>query len=975
MSKLFGFSIEDDDKKSPSIVSPVVPNNEDGVDHYLTSGFFGSYVDIEGVYKSEFELIKRYREMALHPEVDSAIEDIVNEAIVSDSNDVPVQIELSNLNASDGIKKKIRDEFKYILDLLDFNKKSHEIYRNWYIDGRLYYHKIIDLKKPQDGIKELRYIDAMKMKYVRQEKKKDNNGNGAFIKKINNDPMDYEFPEIEEYFIYNPKMSYPTSPMTGKSSSVTSGGIKMAKDAITYCTSGLVDRNKSITLSYLNKAIKSLNQLRMIEDSLVIYRLCLIGDSRVKTENGYSYIKDINVGDVVYAYDNRVDVLVKTSVTNKWITGTKKTYTVKSKHHSITGTDTHPVLVYDSNTKEVKYVPIKDLIPKVHSLTYIKPESTNDIVLFNDVREKAYSIVDTQFWSTFKLEGKEKFIETLSEKTGVKELRIRNFLYGLQHLEESSLVKLKEEFKELNDIEYNEKHEGFCNNELSLPEYVTPEFARLFGFLLGDGSVSKYRVVFAEGEDEEQNLYYANLMRTFFGNCTKYDSKNRKYTNYITSNTLAAELLISFGYIPGAKNKRIPSWVFNASDEIKRQLVFGLLDADGHYRDLVNGFSCEISLCNKQLIEDIKELWTSIGLCSGQIRHRIREEQMRIVGEEKEPRLMPRTECYELYLSEYELPKFEKIMSVEYHSEEEVYDIEVEHEKHNFVANGIVVHNSRAPERRIFYIDVGNLPKVKAEQYLRDVMMRYRNKLVYDASTGEIRDDKKFMSMLEDFWLPRREGGRGTEISTLPGGQNLGEITDIEYFKKKLYRSLNVPPSRMDGEGGFNLGRSSEILRDELKFTKFVSRLRKRFSQMFNDMLKTQLILKNIITPEDWDLMQQHIQYDFLYDNHFSELKEAELLSERLNLVATAEPYVGKYYSQDYVRRNILRQTDQEIIEQDEIIKKEIEDGVIPDPTAMVDPETGQPITDDNIRGQSGNVPIEPEIDGSATEAPEGGEI
>ena len=555
MSKLFGFSIEDDDKKSSSVVSPVIPSNEDGSDHYLTSGFFGSYVDIEGVYKSEFELIKRYREMALHPEVDSAIEDIVNEAIVSDANDVPVQIELSNLNASDGIKNKIREEFRYILELLDFNKKCHEIYRNWYIDGRLYYHKIIDLKKPQGGIKELRYIDAMKMKYVRQEKKKDNNGNGAFIKKLNNDPMDYEFPEMEEYFIYNPKMSYPTSPMSGKSSSLTSGGIKMTSDSITYCTSGLVDRNKSITLSYLNKAIKSLNQLRMIEDSLVIYRL------------------------------------------------------------------------------------------------------------------------------------------------------------------------------------------------------------------------------------------------------------------------------------------------------------------------------------------------------------------------------------------------------------------------------------SRAPERRIFYIDVGNLPKVKAEQYLRDVMMRYRNKLVYDASTGEIRDDKKFMSMLEDFWLPRREGGRGTEISTLPGGQNLGEITDIEYFKKKLYRSLNVPPSRMDGEGGFNLGRSSEILRDELKFTKFVSRLRKRFSQMFNDMLKTQLILKNIITPEDWNLMQQHIQYDFLYDNHFSELKEAELLSERLNLVATAEPYVGKYYSQNYVRRNILRQTDQEIIEQDEIIKKEIEDGIIPDPTAMVDPETGQPITDDNIRGQSGNVPIEPEIDGSATEAPEGGEI
>ena len=554
MSRLFGFSIEDDDdKKSKDIVSPVPQNNEDGVDHYLTSGFFGSYVDIEGVYKTEFDLIKRYREMALHPEVDSAIEDIVNEAIVSDSNDVPVQIELSNLNASDGIKTKIREEFKHILDLLDFNNKSHEIYRNWYIDGRLYYHKVIDFKKPQEGIQELRYMDAMKVKYVRQQKKPKNDGSIiTAAQAANQNPMDYTFPELEEYFVYNPKMSYTAGPTKGSGSQ--SGGIKIAKDAITYCTSGLVDRNKSITLSYLNKAIKSLNQIRMIEDSLVIYRL------------------------------------------------------------------------------------------------------------------------------------------------------------------------------------------------------------------------------------------------------------------------------------------------------------------------------------------------------------------------------------------------------------------------------------SRAPERRIFYIDVGNLPKVKAEQYLRDVMMRYRNKLVYDANTGEIRDDKKYMSMLEDFWLPRREGGRGTEISTLPGGQNLGEITDIEYFKKKLYRSLNVPPSRMDGEGGFNLGRSSEILRDELKFTKFVGRLRKRFSNMFNDMLKTQLILKNIITPEDWDKIQQHIQYDFLYDNHFSELKNSELMNERLTLVAAAEPYVGKYYSADYIRREILRQTDEEIIEQDKLIEKEIKDGVIPDPMAMVDPETGMPM-DDNMNGEMGKVPLEPEADGSATEAPSGGEI
>jgi len=300
------------------------------------------------------------------------------------------------------------------------------------------------------------------------------------------------------------------------------------------------------------------------------------------------------------------------------------------------------------------------------------------------------------------------------------------------------------------------------------------------------------------------------------------------------------------------------------------------------------------------------------------------------------------------------------------------------------IEDSLVIYRlSRAPERRVFYIDVGNLPKVKAEQYLRDVMMRYRNKLVYDANTGEIRDDKKMMSMMEDFWLPRREGGRGTEITTLPGGQNLGEITDIEYFKKKLYRSLNVPPSRMDGEGGFNLGRSSEILRDEVKFSKFVGRLRKRFSYMFNDMLKTQLILKNIITPEDWETMDEHIQYDFLYDNHFAELKDAELLNERLNMVQVAEPYIGKYFSQDYVRRKILRQTDIEIIEQDSMIKKEIEKGIIPDPSQPIDPQTGLPL-DQTSQMDLGQPVMEPNTDkqgdatvadGKIAEMPKGGEI
>ena len=301
------------------------------------------------------------------------------------------------------------------------------------------------------------------------------------------------------------------------------------------------------------------------------------------------------------------------------------------------------------------------------------------------------------------------------------------------------------------------------------------------------------------------------------------------------------------------------------------------------------------------------------------------------------------------------------------------------------IEDSLVIYRlSRAPERRIFYIDVGNLPKVKAEQYLRDVMSRYRNKLVYNANTGEIRDDKKMMSMMEDFWLPRREGGRGTEITTLPGGQNLGEITDIEYFKKKLYKALNVPISRIEGDGGFNLGRSSEILRDELKFSKFVGRLRKRFSAMFLDMLKTQLLLKNVVTVEDWEKMSEHIQFDFLYDNHFSELKDAELLENRINLATLAEPYIGKYYSQDYVRRKIIRQTDADILEEDAKIDQEIKDGIIVDPLeaamAVDGFEPGQEQPQEGAVSSStalGAIPQEPDLEkqGKKTEAPEGGEI
>jgi hypothetical protein len=255
------------------------------------------------------------------------------------------------------------------------------------------------------------------------------------------------------------------------------------------------------------------------------------------------------------------------------------------------------------------------------------------------------------------------------------------------------------------------------------------------------------------------------------------------------------------------------------------------------------------------------------------------------------------------------------------------------------IEDSVVIYRiSRAPERRIFYIDVGNLPKIKAEQYLKDVMNRYRNKLVYDSSSGEIRDDRNHMSMLEDFWLPRREGGRGTEITTLQGGQNLGEIEDIKYFQNKLYRSLNVPISRMEAESGFSLGRSTEITRDELKFTKFVQRLRKRFTPLFTDMLKAQLILKGIVTLEDWNKIKEHIQYNFLQDGHFAELKKAELMQDRINNLGSIESYIGTFYSKEWVQKNVLNMTDAEIDEMKNQINKEagtdVDDGGIDMPDA-----------------------------------------
>jgi len=490
MVSLFGFKIgttEDAIKKAESIPSFVPPTRDDGAVEIAPGGAYGTFVDLEGTAKSEAELTTRYREMSGQPEVDAAVDDIVNEAIVTDFRAAAVEIDLDEAkDIPESIKKRIHEEFDEVMIQLDFRNMCYEIFRRWYIDGRLFYHIMIDKTRPREGIKELRYIDPRRIRKVREPVKK--SAAGLLNQK------NPQVPAYEEYYLYNPG---------GLAGAGYTQGIKIAPDSICYVNSGLLDNRNRMTLSYLHKAIKPLNQLRMLEDAVVIYRL------------------------------------------------------------------------------------------------------------------------------------------------------------------------------------------------------------------------------------------------------------------------------------------------------------------------------------------------------------------------------------------------------------------------------------SRAPERRIFYIDVGNLPKVKAEQYMRDMMVRHKNRLVYDAQTGEVRDDRKFMTMLEDFWLPRREGARGTEITTLPGGQNLGQMDDVFYFQKKLYKALNVPESRLQADTGFNMGRANEITRDEVKFAKFITRLRHRFSAIFNNLLEIQLALKGVMSREEWSRLKPQIQYNFLSDNSFQELKNQDLMTARMVLLATVDPFLGKYYSKNWVQKNVLRLTEEEIDEMEEEIKKE----------------------------------------------------
>jgi len=526
--KLFGFTFGDKEVvqvQNPSEASFALPTSaiDDGAVTITGNAHYGTYVDLEGSIRNELELITRYREMSNHPELEMAIDEIVNEAITRSEEGKILDIVMDNLKQPESIKKKIREEFNNVMRMLNFANLADDLFKRWYIDGRIYYHIIVNEKNPKEGIKELRYIDPRKIRKVREVQKDRDPKTGASVIK-----------SIAEYYVYNDRGT-TTQTYTAQ----VNQGLRISSDAVININSGLMDAKNTFVISYIHKAIKPLNQLRMIEDAVVIYRL------------------------------------------------------------------------------------------------------------------------------------------------------------------------------------------------------------------------------------------------------------------------------------------------------------------------------------------------------------------------------------------------------------------------------------SRAPERRIFYIDVGNLPKGKAEQYLRDVMVKYRNKMVYDATTGELRDDRKHMSMLEDFWLPRREGGKGTEITTLPAGQNLGELEDVKYFRNKLLNALNVPIARLEPQqsgGMIGIGRSTEVTRDEAKFAKFVQRLRNKFTHIFDEALSVQLTLKGICTREEWEEFKEDIYYDFQKDNNFVELRDAELLRERMNLLTLVDPFVGRYYSSEWVKRHVLQLTKEQIEEMEKEIKKEDADG-----------------TGGSVLQQGGEPPVSPDeyppVDNTADEA------
>lgn len=759
------------------------------------------------------------------------------------------------------------DDVKKELDFLFFHRKMLNMDRriwsrskNLFIMGDEFWEIVIDPDNPKDGILKIQELPPDSMFRIETTK-------GKLV----------EFQQAKEGPDYQALTKAPI-PQATESSIQQSKALRFTPDQIIHMKIG--DDRKTFYpygQSLIEPARGPAHQLRLMEDAMVVYRLCLAGNTRVRTANGWKYIKELKKGDEVFSYSASQRKVISSKVTDWTNNGKQKTYKVRSKHIEITGNATHPIWVERNGIQ--KYVLIKDLVPKKDMLLNITRDEETLVEIPKIFGEK---------WA--KLDGSQKIAfrninyynkSELMRQCLAKDDRVKQFLYlEGKALPYEQAVNICEKF-ELDPDKLLIVNKGQINSErINTPKYVDEEFARLFGFLIGDGCVrdNGYQVGFAGGVNPDQNEYYANLMEKFFGK-VKFQIDNRSSKNlgnYVVNSAIACKIFNEMGYITGAHNKRIPKWVFSASKSIRKAFVEGISNADGCERYTKAGlWFYAIELCNKNLVADIKEVWSSIGLCSGNLGHRKSGHEI-VAG-----RKMPSSECYKVTISDKVLPEKENIWSICEDKEQDVFDITVDNEEHNFIANGTIVHNSRAPERRVFYIDVGTLPPYKAEAFIERLKDQFRKKKVSSrtgtSQSGASAVEERWHARAadEDYWLPIRPNAN-TRIDTLPGAQNLGEIDDAVYFRNKLFTALNFPKNYMSNEDVQTT--RIALSAQDCKFARLVERLQSHMEDGLWAVADRHLQLRGF-PEESWE----DLVIKLTPPSDWRELSRAEVVSNRIN--------------------------------------------------------------------------------------------
>jgi intein/homing endonuclease len=770
--------------------------------------------------------------------------------------------DMGNIMTIECKNDEVRKEIEFLLlhrKMLNLNRYGYVYFKDMIVHGDKFFEIVINPDKPAEGIYKIIPLPPETMYRIETIK-------GKLI----------EFQQSKEGPDYQALARGDVSQQSDAELS-QSTAIRFAPSQILHMRIGDDRRNfYPYGQSLIEPARGPAHQLRLMEDAMVVYRLCLVGNTRIRTENSYKYIKDLQINDQVYSYDQSNNTII-TNVINFMNNGIKDVYKVKTKHVEITGTATHPILVNRNGI--IQYVDIQNLIPKHDMIINVQRNNDKEVEIPKIFGTKWAKISDSQRKSfrNNTYANKSQIMRLCSTKAD----RVKQFLYSKgKALPYEKALEICDKF-EINPDNLIVVSKGQYNEErIDLPKYVDEDFARLFGFLIGDGSMSKNKcqLNFTAGMDDRQNKFYANLLKKYFGKVRfekETRSKHKQLGKYVVDSRIACKTFITLGYIHGAKNKRIPDWVHTASKNIRKAFVEGICNADGCERTTKKGtWFSTIELCNQKLIEDIKEIWSSIGLCSGKLKTRHRKCGHII----EKNRKMPSTISYSVTISENELPKYENVISVEHVGKEEVFDITVENELHNFIANGIPTHNTRAPERRVFYIDVGQLPPFKAEAFMERLKDQFRKRKTAGnrATTGANLVEERWQppAQDEDYWVPVRPNAN-SRIETLPGAQNLGEIDDAVYFRNKLFVSLNFPKSYFSSED-VNATRITLSAQD-VKFARMIERLQSNFEDGILDICERHLELRGF--PQE---MFKDLKIRMTPPSDWRELSRAEVKTARL---------------------------------------------------------------------------------------------